>query len=56
MQETRENSEGFSMGWGSLDQKPHLVKWATFCTNNEFGGLGVRGLNKLNKTLLGKWN
>ena len=39
-----------------MDQKPHLVKWATVCSNIKFGGLGVRGLYKLNKALLVKWN
>ena len=38
-----------------LEEKPHLVKWATVCTDKKVGGLGVRGLHKLNKALLGKW-
>ena len=46
----------FFWGEGNLDQKHHLVKPATVCTDKKFGGLGVRGLNKLNKALLGKWN
>ena len=46
----------FLWGGGNLDQKPHLVKWATVCTDKKKGGLGVRGLHKLNKALLGKWN
>ena len=43
-------------GGGNLDQKSHLVKWATVCSDKKFGGLGVRGLYKLNKALLDKWN
>ena len=39
-----------------MEAKPHLVKWATVCTNKKRGDLGVRGLHKLNKALLGKWN
>ena len=46
----------FLWGGGNLDQKTHLVKWATVCTNKRKGGLGVRGLQKLNQALLGKWN
>ena len=37
-------------------KKPHLVKWVTICTDKKVGGLGVKGLYKLNKALLGKWN
>ena len=39
-----------------VDKKPHLVKWATLYIDKKVGGLGVRGLYKLNKALLGKWN
>ena len=39
-----------------VNRKPHLVKWATLYTDKKVGGLGVRGLYKLNKALLGKWN
>ena len=42
----------FLWGGGNLDHKPHLVKWATVCTDKKFGGLGFRGLYKLNKALL----
>ena len=45
----------FLWGGGNLDKNPHLVKWASVCTNKKAGGLGVRGLYKLNKALLGKW-
>ena len=31
------------------------MSWATVCTDKKVGGLGVRGLHKLNKALLGKW-
>ena len=33
-----------------------LMKWAIVCTDKKVGGLGVRGLYKLNKALLGTWN
>ena len=45
----------FLWGGGNVEKKPHLVKWATVCTDKKVGGLGVRGLHKLNKALLGKW-
>ena len=45
----------FFWGGGNLEKKPHLVKWVTVCTDKKVGGLGVRGLHKLNKALLGKW-
>ena len=45
----------FLWGGGNLEKKPHLVSWATVCTDKKVGGLGVRGLHKLNKALLGKW-
>ena len=46
----------FLWGGGNLDKNPNLVKWATVYTDKKVGGLGVRGLYKLNKALLGKWN
>ena len=45
----------FLWGGGNLEKKPHLVKWAMVCIDKKVGGLGVRGLHKLNKALLGKW-
>ena len=45
----------FLWGGGNLEKKPHLVSWTTVCTDKKVGGLGVRGLHKLNKALLGKW-
>ena len=45
----------FLWGGGSLDMKPHLVKWATVFFDKKEGGLGVRGLHNLNKALLSKW-
>ena len=44
----------FLWGGGNLEKKSHLVSWATVCTDKKVGGLGVRGLHKLNKALLGK--
>ena len=41
---------------GNLDRKSHLVNWDTMCTSKEKGGLGIRSLVKLNKSLLEKWN
>ena len=45
----------FLWGGGNLEKKPHLVSWATVCTDKKVGGLGIRGLHNLNKALLGKW-
>ena len=45
----------FLWGGGNLEKKPHLVSWATVCTDKKVGDLGVRGLHKLNKALLDKW-
>ena len=41
---------------GCLEKKPHLVKWAAMCLDKKFGGLGVKDLGDLNKTLLAKWS
>ena len=56
MQEVGKIQRDFLWGGGNLDKKPHLVKWATVCKDNKVGCLGVRGLYKLIKALLGKWN
>ena len=32
------------------------MNWGTVCKSKENGGLGVRRLENLNKSLLGKWN
>ena len=32
------------------------MNWGTVCKSKESGGLGVRRLENLNKSLLGKWN
>ena len=39
-----------------MDKKPHLMNWAIVCIDKKDGGLGVIGLYKLNKALLGKQN
>ena len=39
-----------------MDKKPHLVRWPIVCIEKKKGGLAVRSLSKLNKTLLCKWN
>ena len=44
------------MGWSNLDRKIHLVNWGTMCTSKKGRGLGIRNLEILNKSLLGKWN
>ena len=46
----------FMWGRGSLEKKPHLVKWATTCTEKKKGGLGLRNFSGLNKAFLCKWN
>ena len=45
----------FLWGGGTLERKPHLVRWSTVCLDKSKGGLGVKSLATLNKTLLGKW-
>ena len=46
----------FLWGGGNLDRKIHLVGWRTICTIKKGGGLGIRRLEILNISLLGKWN
>ncbi|RVW43416.1 Transposon TX1 uncharacterized 149 kDa protein [Vitis vinifera] len=46
----------FLWGGGNLDHKPHLVRWELVCISKAKGGLGVKSLSLLNKTLLAKWN
>ena len=46
----------FLWGGGNVERKIHLLNWSTVCTSKEKGGLGVRSLVKMNKSLLGKWN
>ena len=46
----------FLWGNGSLEQKPHLVRWPIVCEDKTKGGLGVKSLGLLNKALLGKWS
>lgn len=53
--ETRENLEGFPLGWRGLREKLHLVKWLIVCWKKRKGGLGIRSLSVLNRALLGKW-
>ena len=45
----------FLWGGGSLERKVHLINWEVVCTQKEKGGLGIRKIDLLNKTLLGKW-
>ena len=46
----------FLWGGGNLDRKIYLVNWGIVCKSKESGGLGVRRLENMNKSLLGKWN
>ncbi|RVW44985.1 putative ribonuclease H protein [Vitis vinifera] len=46
----------FLWGGGNLERKPHLVRWELVCLSKSKGGLGVKSLSFLNKTLLAKWN
>ncbi|RVW97682.1 putative ribonuclease H protein [Vitis vinifera] len=48
-------AKGFSLGRRNLERKVHLVNWEVVCTEKEKGGLGLRKLIPLNKSLLGKW-
>ncbi|RVW74087.1 putative ribonuclease H protein [Vitis vinifera] len=45
----------FLWGGGSLEGKVHLINWQVVCSPKEEGGLGIRKIDLLNKTLLGKW-
>ena len=45
----------FLWGGGNLERKPHLVNLKTVCLEKSRGGLGVRGLSKMNQALLCKW-
>ena len=45
----------FLWGYGALESKPHVVKWDIVCLDKRKGGLGVRCLHSLNKTLFCKW-
>ncbi|RVW22247.1 LINE-1 reverse transcriptase-like [Vitis vinifera] len=38
-----------------LEGKVHLINWQVVCSPKEEGGLGIRKIDLLNKTLLGKW-
>ena len=55
MQKAGKNSKGLSLGWGEPREEAHLANWAMVYTDKKVGSLGVRGLHKLNKALLGKW-
>ena len=46
----------FLWGGRALERKPHLVSWSIVCLDKSKGGLGVRDLLLLNKSLLCKWN
>jgi hypothetical protein len=43
--------------WGGVGEelKYHLVSWPKVCTPISEGGLGIRNLLTINRTLLGKW-
>lgn len=36
--ETREHTKGLSLGWGGLENKPHLVKWTIVYSDERKGG------------------
>ncbi|RVW64332.1 putative ribonuclease H protein [Vitis vinifera] len=46
----------FLWGGGSLERKPHLVRWKVVCLSKKKGGLGIKCLAILNKVLLSKRN
>ena len=46
----------FLKEWGALERKLHLVSWFIVCLDKSKGGLGVRNLLLLNRSLLCKWN
>ena len=45
----------FLWGGGNLEGKIHVVKWDVVCTDKNKGGLSLRKIAMLNRTLLGKW-
>ncbi|RVW55063.1 hypothetical protein CK203_066961 [Vitis vinifera] len=49
------NPKRFLVGGGSSEGKVHLINWQVVCSPKEEGGLGIRKIDLLNKTLLGKW-
>ena len=51
-----DSKEFFLWGGGTLDRRPHLVKWEVVCRDKKSGGLGIKKLSTLNKTLLCKWS
>lgn len=46
----------FLQGEGALEKKIHLVKWLIVCREKNKGGIGIKNLSSLNKSLLGKWS
>ena len=46
----------FLWGAGNMDRKIHLINWGTVCSSKKKGGLGIRSLFIMNKSLHGKWN
>ena len=45
----------FLWGGGNLERRTNFINWDDVCLSKEKGGLGIRSLATLNKTLLGKW-
>jgi hypothetical protein len=43
--------------WGGSEdnRKIFWIAWSSVCLRKEYGGLGVRRLQKFNSALLGKW-
>ena len=39
----------------NIGRKIPLINWSTVCSSKENGGLGIRNLSSLNRSLLGKW-
>ena len=46
----------FLWSGGTLEQKPHLVRWSIVFLDKRKGRLGVKSLGTLNRALLGKWS
>ncbi|RVW63495.1 putative ribonuclease H protein [Vitis vinifera] len=46
----------FLWGGGSLERKPHLVRWKVGVLKQEERGFRIKCLSNLNKALLSKWN
>lgn len=50
----RKNSKGYPLEEWSMEKKLHLVNWLIVCLGKSRGGIGIRNLSFLNKSLFRK--